>query len=94
MIEKRFRRLFVVEDVFKIKSRGVAPMGKLDAESPKHWRIEERVEIRRQGVCVSKSAINGIPMGLLRTDYCEVLLRGLVEGDVQPGDEVWVEVED
>jgi hypothetical protein len=82
--------LFIVEDVFAIKERGVLAIGKL-ANADARFRIDDPVQVRRQDGSVVRTAITGIPMGMMKIGMAEVLLRGLDKSDILPGDEVWLE---
>lgn len=84
-------RLFVVEDVFEIKQRGIVVVGKLDDPQGARFRIGDAVEIRRRDGTAVKATISGVPMGRTKVGMGEVLLRGPVSKEnVSPGDEIWV----
>ena len=82
--------LFVVEDVFAIKERGVLAIGKL-SDPGARFRIGDPVQVRRQDGSVITTSITGIPMGMVKIGQAEVLLRGINKTDILPGDEVWLE---
>lgn len=82
--------LFVVEDVFAIKDRGVVVIGKL-ANADTRFQINDPVHVRRQDGSVVRTAISGIPMRMMKVGMAEVLLRGIEKSDISPGDEVWIE---
>ena len=82
--------LFVVQDVFAIKERGVVAIGKLADPEHARFRIGDPVEVRRTDGGVVKTAIIGVPMGMAAVGMAEVLLRGVSASDVRPGDAVWV----
>ena len=83
-------RLFIVDDVFEIKQRGVIAVGMLDNPQAR-FRIGDCVEIRRtNGVSVA-AEISGIPMGSARAGLGEILLKSpITKEDIGPGDEVWI----
>jgi translation elongation factor EF-Tu-like GTPase len=82
--------LFVVEDVFEIKERGVLAIGKL-ADPDARFRIGDPVQVRGQDGSVIRTEITGIPMGMMKVGRAEVLMRGIKKSDILPGDEVWLE---
>ena len=86
--------LFVIEDTFAIKERGVIAVGNLADSACARYRVGDTVEIRRRDGSVVQSVISGIPMGMLGAGKAEVLLRGLSGSDVGVGDQVWVSVQD
>ena len=82
--------LFLVEDAFEIKRRGVVASGPLD-DPDARYRIGDSVEIRRENGSVIRTIISGYTtMPLPPRGTAEVLLRDLSRDDVQPGDEVWI----
>src|SRR4051812_15670228 len=81
--------LFVVEDVFEIKERGVLAIGKL-ADADSRFRIGELVQVRRRDGSVIRTAITGIPIGMMKIGGAEVFLRGMNKSDILRGDEVWL----
>jgi translation elongation factor EF-Tu-like GTPase len=83
-------RLFVVEDVFDIKQRGLIIVGRLDDPKNARFRVGEVVEIRRKGRETVETVISGITIGGAPTGLGEVLLRAITKADVGPGDEVWL----
>lgn len=76
--------LFVVEDVFAIKERGVLAIGKF-ANADARFRIDDSVQVRHQDGSVIRTAITGIPMGMMKIGVAEVLLRGIGKSDILPG---------
>src|SRR5687768_15995128 len=86
--------LFVIEDTFAIKERGVIAVGKLGDAERARYRVGDAVEIRRQDGSVVQSVISGVPMGMLGAGKAEVLLSGLSGSDVGVGDQVWVSAPD
>ncbi len=83
-------RLFVVENVFEIKQRGVVVSGKLDDPQGARFHIGDTVEIRRRDGTVVETTISGIPIGLAKVGMGEVLLRGVSKADIGPDDEIWL----
>ena len=47
--------------------------------------------MRRQDGSVIRTAITGIPTGMMKIGHAEVFLRGINKNDILPGDEVWLE---
>ena len=83
--------LFVVEDVFVIKERGVVATGQLADPAHARYRIGDPVEIRRRDGSVSRAVVSGIPLGgIPLPGKADLLLRGLGGSDVGVGDQVWV----
>jgi translation elongation factor EF-Tu-like GTPase len=84
-------RLFVVEDVFEVKRRGVVAIGPLDDPDKGRYEIGDTVEIRRAGAVVARTVISGITMRPVPPKgTAEVLLRAISKAEVGPGDEVWL----
>jgi translation elongation factor EF-Tu-like GTPase len=81
--------LFVIEDVFAIKDRGVVACGKLADPECARYYVGDTVEIRRRDGSAVQAVISGIPMGMLATGMADVLLRGVSGSDVGAGDQVW-----
>lgn len=85
------KRLFVISDVFAIEERGVAVMGSYDDRANSRFFIGDEVEIRRLDGSTRRAAISGIPMGHMKIDSAEILLRSpITKADVGPGDEIWL----
>ena len=81
--------LFVIEDVFAIKDRGVVAGGKLADPECARYYVGDAVEIRRRDGSVVQAVISGITMGMLAAGMADVLLRGVSGSDVGAGDQVW-----
>jgi translation elongation factor EF-Tu-like GTPase len=81
--------LFVVEDVFVIKERGVIAAGQLADPDRARYRIGDPVEVRHSDGSVTRAVISGIPLGMHAADKADVLLRGVGGSDVRVGDQVW-----
>lgn len=82
--------LFVIEDIFAIKERGVVAVGKLFDPQTAHYRINDLVEIHRRDGSIVHAVISGTPMGRCTAGKAEVLLRGLSGLKIARGDQVWV----
>lgn len=80
------RRLFVVDIVARVESKGFMVAGRLDAPADYPY-AGDAVEIRRQDG--SRRATTVISH-LYDPRYAEVMLRGVDSpADIAPGDEVW-----
>jgi translation elongation factor EF-Tu-like GTPase len=79
--------LFVVEDVFFIRSRGMVVAGRPDEAA--RYRMHQPVEIRRRDGSVVRTAISGIEHLNPPSAMAGVLFRELTPSDVSVGDEVW-----
>jgi hypothetical protein len=84
------RLLLIVTGVFDIKGRGVTVIGRLTDPQHARFYIGDSIEVRRHGSSVVTTSISGIPIGMIKSGMAEMLLKGIIESDVQPGDEVWL----
>jgi translation elongation factor EF-Tu-like GTPase len=87
------RRLFVVEDTFFIKGRGLVPVPGIVPQGDERFRVGDSILLKRpDGPCL-ESAISGIEMihGTVPRPKGEVviLLKDLTKEDVPIGCEVW-----
>lgn len=84
-------RLLVIDDVFAIKGRGVAVVGKNDrAEGPPFF-IGNKVELRRRDGSHRNAKVTGIEMGAMLSGFVDILLDpSIAEEDVGVGDELWL----
>jgi hypothetical protein len=87
------RRLFVVEDTFCIKGRGLVLLPGIIPEGEERFRAGDPILIKRPDGSCLESTIGGIEMLLgsppkPRKDYV-ILLHGLGKDDVPIGSEAW-----
>jgi hypothetical protein len=79
--------LFVVEDVFAVRGRGVIVAGRL-ADGVR-FRMGEPAEIRRRDGSVVRTVISGIGYCDPPSAMTDVLFPGLSGSDLAVGDEIW-----
>ena len=82
------QRLFVVDFVARVETKGLVVCGPLgaDAEYP---RLGDAVEVRRRDGTRRVTAVTNRPCDPT-PGYAEVMLRGVVsKDDIAAGDEVW-----
>jgi hypothetical protein len=87
------RRLFIVEDAFSIKGRGLLPVPGIVPQGEERFRIGDPIVIKRPDGSRLEWTIGGIEMILCtpprpKTDVV-ILLKGLNKEDVPVGSEVW-----
>ncbi len=82
------QRLFTVDFVARVESKGLVVCGPLDAHA-RYPRIGDAVEVRRRDGTRRVTAVTNRPCDPT-TGYAEVMLRGVVStDDIAAGDEVW-----
>jgi hypothetical protein len=86
------RRLFVVEDTFLIKGRGLVPVPGIVPEGEERFRLGDLIVIKRpDGSCLG-ATIGGIEIfstpPRTRDDFA-IVLKDLNKEDVPIGSEVW-----
>ncbi len=87
------RRLFVVEDTFWIKGRGLIPVPGIVPQGDERFRVGDPIVIERPDGSRIESNISGIERILgsppkPRSNLC-IILNGLGKEDVPIGSEVW-----
>ena len=87
------RRLFVVEDTFYIKGRGLVPVPGIVPEGEERFRVGDPIMLKRPDGSCLETTIGGIEMISCtpprpKTDVV-ILLKGLNKEDVPVGSEVW-----
>ncbi len=87
------RRLFVVEDAFFIKGRGLVPVPGIVPVDDERYRVGDPILLKRPDGSCLEWTIGGIEMidctPPRQTDDAIILLRGLNKEDVPVGSEVW-----
>jgi translation elongation factor EF-Tu-like GTPase len=81
--------LFVIEDVFAIKGRGVIAAGKLADADGARFRIGDPVEVRRRDGSVVRTVISGMEYRDPPSATTGVLFPGVSASDLAIGDEIW-----
>jgi hypothetical protein len=87
------RRLFIVEDTFSIKGRGLVPVPGILPEGEERFRVGDPILLRRPDGSCLEWRIGGIEMILCsppkpRHDVV-ILLKNLGKDDLPIGSEVW-----
>jgi hypothetical protein len=87
------RRLFVVEDTFLIKGRGLVPVPRLVPHAEERFRVGDHIVLKRPDGSRLEWTIGGIEIISAspprpRTDLV-ILLKDLNKEDVPIGSEVW-----
>ncbi len=85
------RRLFIVEDTFFIKGRGLVPVPSIIPRGEERFLVGDPIQLRRPDGSYLAWKIGGIEMicGTLPRDDLVILLGGLGKDDVPIGTEVW-----
>lgn len=85
------RLLFVVEDTFAIRDRGLVLVPGIAPQGDEVFRIGYPLRLRRPDGSELMTAIGGLEMigGLAHRDAVPILLLGLGKVDVPVGSEVW-----
>jgi hypothetical protein len=87
------RRLFVVEDAFFIKGRGLLPVPCIVPEGDERFRVGDPILLKRPDGSRLEWTIGGLEMihctPRRQTDDIFILLKGLSKEDVPVGSEVW-----
>jgi len=85
------RRLFVVEDTFYIKGRGLVPVPGIVPEGEERFQVGDPISLKRPDGSALAWRIGGLEMihtAVPRNDVV-ILLAGLTKEDVPIGTEVW-----
>jgi hypothetical protein len=87
------RRLFVVEDTFFIKGRGLVPVPGIVPQAEERFRVGDPIVLKRPDGSHTEWTIGGLEMISCspprpRTDVV-ILLKDLNKEDVPIGTEVW-----
>ena len=86
------RRYASIGDIIKVTVKEATPRGRVKkGEIYNAVVVRTAKGVRRQDGSVIKTAITGIPMGMMKIGRAEVLLRGINKTDILPGDEIWLE---
>jgi translation elongation factor EF-Tu-like GTPase len=89
--ETEMSRLLVIDDVFAIKGRGVAVVGKNDRTELPRFFLGDKVELRRRDGSNRNAKITGIGMGAMLSGFVDLLLDpSITEEDIGVGDELWL----
>jgi hypothetical protein len=85
------RRLFVVEDRFEIRGRGLVLVPGINPEGDERFRVGERIALRKPDGTSVEAPIGGleIPMSDNPSQGVLILLKTLTKEDVPAGTEVW-----
>ena len=87
------RRLFVVEDTFMIKGRGLVPIPGIIPEGDECFRVGDPILLKRPDGSCLEWTIGGIERISTSTPRPEhdvvILLKGLDKDDLPVGSEIW-----
>jgi translation elongation factor EF-Tu-like GTPase len=87
------RRLFIVEDAFFIKGRGLVTVPGIVPEGDERFRVGDPILLKRPDGSRLEWTIGGLEMihctPRRQTDDVFILLKGLNKEDVPVGSEVW-----
>jgi translation elongation factor EF-Tu-like GTPase len=85
------RRLFVVEDTFFIKGRGLIPVPGIIPRGNERFRVGDPIVLQRPDGSTLAWRIGGLEMihTAVPRDDVVILLSGLAKEDVPIGTEVW-----
>lgn len=85
------RLLFVVEDVFEIRSRGIVAVPGITPLPGEKWKVGDAIELRRPNESTLCSEIAGIEMVACTPPLRSfaILLKGVTKAQVPIGTEVW-----
>jgi hypothetical protein len=83
------KRICIIEGVYALAGRGVAVYGTLDSPSECRVIIGDEVTIQRPEHPSLRAEVIGVASGSFGTNHLDILLPIALDGEIQPGDELW-----